>query len=83
MKTASMREVQHHLSEIIDRVSQGEEVTITRRGRPVARLLPARKTQKRMEWPDFEARMREDFPDGPPAGKPPSELISEGRKERF
>jgi prevent-host-death family protein len=29
-----------HLSELLERVEQGEVVTIARRGRPVARLVP-------------------------------------------
>lgn len=29
-----------HLSQLLDRVEQGEEIEITRRGRPVARLVP-------------------------------------------
>jgi prevent-host-death family protein len=30
-----------HLSELIERVERGESITITRRGLPVARLVPA------------------------------------------
>ena len=30
-----------HLSRLIDQVNAGEEIVITRNGRPVARLLPA------------------------------------------
>jgi prevent-host-death family protein len=30
-----------HLSELLDRVERGEEIIITRRGRPIARLGPA------------------------------------------
>ena len=29
-----------HLSQLLDRVEAGEEIEITRRGRPVARLVP-------------------------------------------
>jgi prevent-host-death family protein len=29
-----------HLSELLERVAQGEVVTIARRGRPIARLVP-------------------------------------------
>jgi prevent-host-death family protein len=41
-----MREIQAsdaktHLLQILDEVERGESVTITRRGRPVARLVPA------------------------------------------
>lgn len=34
----SVRELKNHLSEYLRRVGQGEEVTVTLRGRPVARL---------------------------------------------
>ena len=34
-------EAKAKLSELLDRVAQGEEVTITKRGKPVARLVPA------------------------------------------
>ena len=35
-----------HLSSLLDRVVQGEEVLITRRGTPVARLVPAEQAKK-------------------------------------
>jgi prevent-host-death family protein len=34
-------EVKNKLSAILDRVEKGEEIVITRRGKPVARLSPA------------------------------------------
>ena len=33
-------EMKTHLARLLDRVSQGEEFTITKRGVPVARLVP-------------------------------------------
>ena len=33
-------EAKNTLSALLDRVENGEEITITRRGRPVARLVP-------------------------------------------
>ena len=35
-----MRELNQHTSAILDRVAQGQAVTITRDGRPIARLVP-------------------------------------------
>lgn len=35
-----------HLSSLLDRVAQGEEVLITRRGLPVARLVPAAQAEQ-------------------------------------
>jgi prevent-host-death family protein len=34
-------EAKTHLSQLLDRVERGEELTITRHGRPIARLVPA------------------------------------------
>jgi len=39
-------EAKNRLSELLDRVEKGEEVIITRRGRPVAKLVPAKKLPK-------------------------------------
>ena len=36
----SLREANQHLSRYIKTVEQGEELVITRRGKPVARLVP-------------------------------------------
>lgn len=38
-------EAKTHLSALLDRVEKGEELTITRRGVPVARLVPVRPTE--------------------------------------
>lgn len=40
MPTVSAREANQHFSKILDAASRGEEVTITRRGKPVAKLVP-------------------------------------------
>ena len=47
-----------HLSSLLDRVAQGEEILITKRGRPVARLVPAVKdNQKEIETAIQELRV--------------------------
>ena len=42
-KTISLREANQAFSRCIREVEAGEEITITRRGEPVARLVPARR----------------------------------------
>ena len=42
-------EAKNKLGHLLDLVEQGEEVTITRRGKEVARLVPARPTHSRDE----------------------------------
>jgi len=39
MKTVAIYEAKNHLSELLAAVEKGETVSITRRGRPVARLV--------------------------------------------
>ena len=40
MLTVNLAHAKAHLSELLDKVEAGEEVTITRHGRPAARLQP-------------------------------------------
>jgi prevent-host-death family protein len=40
METVGLFEAKTHLSELVARAEQGEEVVITRHNRPVARLVP-------------------------------------------
>lgn len=42
MSSVGAFEAKTHLGELLDRVERGEEVLITRRGKPVARLCPVR-----------------------------------------
>ena len=56
MKTASVRQIQHNLSQVLDWVERGEEVLVFRRKRMIARLSPA--TPRPTESPDFVARAR-------------------------
>ncbi|MGB8383974.1 MAG: type II toxin-antitoxin system prevent-host-death family antitoxin [Dermatophilaceae bacterium] len=41
MGEASVRDLRNHGGRVLDRVAAGERVTITRDGKPVARLEPA------------------------------------------
>lgn len=47
MHTATMEEVQSHLPELLDKLTPGDEVVITRGGRPVARLTSEAPTTSR------------------------------------
>jgi prevent-host-death family protein len=40
MKTANIAEAKSHFSALLAEVEAGEEVVITRRGKPVARIVP-------------------------------------------
>jgi prevent-host-death family protein len=40
-----IRELQQHASKVVARAAGGEEIEITDRGRPVARIVPLRRSQ--------------------------------------
>lgn len=67
-----------HFPELLVKVETGEEVTITRHGKAVARLLPVDPVLK----PDLHEIINElrQFHKGRYAGAPISELIVEGRR---
>ena len=62
MKTASIRDVRHDLSRILEWVANGEEVAITKHRRTVARMLPA-SPQKSVAavMPDIRDRLQKVF----------------------
>lgn len=71
-------EAKTHLPELLSRVARGEQVTITRHGRVVARLVPAEPVQQR----DVRELIDElkQFAKGRRCGLPVREMIDEGRR---
>lgn len=49
MRSASVAEVKARLSELLQYVEAGETVSITRRGKPVARLIAEQPARKRID----------------------------------
>jgi prevent-host-death family protein len=54
-KTYSVAEAKSGLSELLDRVEAGEEILITRRGRPIARVEGAEVPRKKLPLPSLHA----------------------------
>ena len=63
MKTATIRQMRHDLSMVLGWVAEGEEVTVLKRSRPVARLCPPQPVERlrSSKKPDFEARAKAVF----------------------
>lgn len=80
MKEVPVRELQREIRAILDRVENGESVEITRRGRPVARLIPVRPARV-AAWPDLAARTRSAM-GSRRVSPPPSEQLADDRGER-
>jgi prevent-host-death family protein len=81
VKTATVREVQHNLAAVLEMVSRGQAIAVTKRGRVIARIVPASDRQERVEWPDSAARMKR-LGRQAAHGTPPSAIIAETRGER-
>ncbi|MGH9320942.1 MAG: type II toxin-antitoxin system Phd/YefM family antitoxin [Vicinamibacteria bacterium] len=82
MKKATIRQVQHRLSEVMKWVEDGEEVIVLRRDRVVAKIVPPDHTSDKPEWPDFGGRARRIWGKRV-RGKPLSRIITENREERL
>jgi antitoxin (DNA-binding transcriptional repressor) of toxin-antitoxin stability system len=79
MSTVSVAEAKAHMSAVLDRVARGEEVVITRRGKPVARLSRMEGPKKPLDLAALEAfRATMPFQE-----KPSVEIIREMRDERY
>jgi prevent-host-death family protein len=59
MPTYSVAQAKDHLSKLIDEALAGEEVTITRHGKPVAELRPARAVGPERPSPELIDRIAE------------------------
>ena len=61
MVKATSRSVHHAFSKFLDMAHGGQQVMITKRGKPWARLtpIPAEKAERKVVWPDIVKRARE------------------------
>ena len=54
MRTATIREAQHHLSALMKEVAKGGEIILTRRGKEVGKLVPVQQPEdlknRKIDW---------------------------------
>lgn len=78
MEEIGIRELRRNLSAVLSAVAQGEEVTVMRRGEPVARLLPPEREPARL--PSAKALRDSVRIEGRPLSE---DVISAREAERF
>jgi prevent-host-death family protein len=63
MTQVNVHEAKTHLSRLLVRVEAGEEILISRAGRPIARLVPARRARGHRQAGRFvgKGRIADDF----------------------
>lgn len=76
MKTTTVGKIQKNFAAVLKEIRAGEEIIVTKRGEPVARII-AMGPKKHIDWPDFYANAIEI------KGKSVSEIVSEEREDRF
>lgn len=79
MKEVGAFEAKNRLGTLLDWVERGEEVVITRRGKPVARLVPSHPSVNRNEARAAAASIREMSRGVTLGGLKIKDLINEGR----
>ena len=76
METTTVGEIQKNFAEVLRKIKSGEEIIVTKRGEPVAKIT-ALGAKRDIDWPDFFEECIEI------KGKPLSEIVSEDREDRF
>ncbi len=80
MRTVGAFDAKNRLGSLLDMVERGEEITITRHGKPVARLVAPAAPDRLAEAQAAVARIRERRKGVTLGGISIRELIDEGRK---
>jgi prevent-host-death family protein len=73
-------EAKTHLSELLDRVSKGEHITITRHGIPAARLVPVVETRPKRTHKEIVEDMRRLRKQLRPGKIGVREMVEQGRR---
>jgi prevent-host-death family protein len=69
-----------HLANLLDRVSRGEKITITRHGVPAAMLVPVEETRARMTHKEIVEGMRQLRKRIKPGKMSVRQMVEEGRR---
>jgi prevent-host-death family protein len=80
MSTVGAFEAKTHLSELLDRVSKGETITITRHGIPAAVLIPVGEAEKKLTHREIVEGLRALRKRIKPDSITVREMVEQGRR---
>jgi prevent-host-death family protein len=80
MKSIGAFEAKTHLSDLLERVSRGEKITITRHGVPAALLVPVTETAPKLTHQEVVEGMRALRKRVKPGKMSVREMVAEGRR---
>lgn len=76
MENATVGEIQKNFAGVLKRIKAGEEITVVKRGVPVAKII-ALGPKKKIEWPDFYKEAIKV------KGQSLSDIVMSDREDRF
>lgn len=79
MYSVGMYELKTHAAELVDRASKGQRITITKRGVPVAMIVPPEKEKRRSSADAVDALLEFRKKNKLTLGIPFKKAIEEGR----
>jgi prevent-host-death family protein len=80
MDSVGAFEAKTHLSELLDRVREGEKITITRHGVPAAMLVPVEETASKLTHQEVVEGMRTLRKRTKPDSMSVREMVNQGRR---
>ena len=80
MASVEAFEAKRHLSNLLDRVSRGEKITIARHGLPAAMLVPVEEAKAKLTYKEIVEGMRKLRKRIKPGKMTVRELVEEGRR---
>ena len=80
MESIGAFEAKTHLSQLLDRVANGETIAITRHGEPAALLVPVRPAAGKLSHAEIVEGMRELRRRVKPGKMTVREMVDEGRR---
>jgi prevent-host-death family protein len=80
MRSIGAFEAKTHLSELLDQVSKGEQITITRHGIPAAMLVPVEETKTKRTHQEIVEDMRRLRKQLRPGKIGIREMVEQGRR---
>lgn len=84
MQTATIRDVQHHLSAVLKKVEEGEVFEVLRRHKPIARIVPLDSVdaEPSADWSSHAAEISRVFHDRLVEGRSVEQLVLDSRGDR-
>ena len=80
MEMIGADEARTHMSALLDRVANGERITITRHGVPAALLVPVAQGERKLSYKEIVEGMRELRKRVKPGKMSVRDMVSEGRR---